>query len=149
MNNLNIAQFQEVAPVGKSPNRVTWLPADAVAVLSARFFDRETCIDWFLARCYPDGPVCPRCGGAITSEAQLKRWRELLRLQCPHCAKKIKATIGTPLAEAHLDPRGLFVILAMLGLGVEVEAVAQIAGVTPATVRTWRDKVLALAEVGR
>ncbi len=149
MNEIKIAQFHEVTEVEGAPARVTWLPVDALVVLSDRFFDRETCIDWFLDRCYPAGPACPRCGGAITSEAQLKRWRELMRLQCPHCAKKIKATIGTVLAESHLDPRGLFVILALLGLGVELDAVARVAGVSPATVRNWREKVLALAEVGR
>lgn len=149
MSDLNISQFQEVAAVDGDNAPLTWLPADAVAALSDRFFDRETCVDWFLGRCYPDGPVCPRCGGAITSEAQLKRWRALLRLQCPHCARKIKATIGTPLAESHLDPRGLFIILTLLGLGVELDAVARVAGVSPATVRNWREKVLALAEVSR
>jgi len=144
-----MAQFREVAKVDTSGGRVSWLPADVVAELSDQFFDAETCADWFLQRCYPCGPTCPRCGGVITGERAVARWRSLQRLTCTHCGRKVKATTGTLLQEAHLDPRQLFIILAMLGLGADPSDVARIVGVTPATVLAWRDKVIALAEVGQ
>lgn len=142
-----MSQFQEVAKVDAFDGRVSWLPDDVAAELSDRFFDAETCADWFLDRCYPDGPACPRCGGSITGDRAVTRWRSLQRLTCPHCGRKVKATTGTILQEAHLDPRQLFVLLSMLGLGADPADVARIVGVTPATVVTWRDKVIALAEV--
>ncbi|MGE4544187.1 MAG: hypothetical protein AB7D06_08760 [Pedobacter sp.] len=143
-----MASFQEVAKVDTVRGRVSWLPPDVVAELSDRFFDAQTCTDWFLARCYPQGPACPRCGSAITGERAIDRWRSLQRLTCTSCQRKIKATTGTLLQEAHLDPRQLFVLLSMLGLGADPAAVARVIGVTAATVLAWRDKVVALAEVG-
>lgn len=142
-----MAGFQEVAKVEESGGQSSWLPADVVDELSDRFFDASTCADWFLSRCYPQGPVCPRCGGAITAERALNRWRSLQRLTCPNCRRKIKATSGTLLQEAHLDPRQLFVLLSLLGLGADPVAVGRVIGVTAATVLAWRDKVIALAEV--
>ncbi len=142
-----MASFQGVAKVEESAGLPTWLPDDVAAELSDRFFDAETCTDWFLTRCYPDGPTCPRCGGAITGERALARWRRLQRLTCPHCLRKIKATTGTLLQEAHLDPRGLFILLSLLGLGVDPYDVAGVIGVTPATVLNWKAKVIALVEV--
>ena len=140
-------QFREVAKVEASSGRASWLPPDVVADLSDRFFDAQTCTDWFLARCYPQGPTCPRCGVEITGDRALSRWRALQRLTCPSCQRKIKATTGTLLQEAHLDPRQLFVLLSMLGLGADPADVARVIGVTAATVVAWRDKVIALAEV--
>lgn len=144
-----MSSFQGVAKVEESAGLPTWLPDDAVAVLSDRFFDAEACTDWFLSRCYPDGPACPRCGGAITGERALARWRRLQRLTCPHCQRKIKATTETLLQEAHLDPRGLFILLSLLGLGADPAAVAQVLDVTAATVLSWKAKVIALAEVSQ
>ena len=142
-----MAQFREVANSDGLQGPVSWLPDDVVAELSARFFDADTCTDWFLGRCYPGGPTCPRCGAPITGERALARWRALQRLTCPHCGRKVKATTGTLLQEARIDPRQLFIALSMLGLGADPAAIARIVGVTPATVLTWRDKVRALAEV--
>jgi|LGOV01.1.fsa_nt_gb transposase-like protein len=142
-----MTEIQGVAEIEEAAARLTWLPGEVAGLLSDRFFDAETCADWFLARCYPDGPACPRCGGAITGERALARWRRMQRLTCPHCQRKVKASTGTLLQESHLDPRGLFVLLSLLGLGVDPSDVAQVLGVTAATVLTWRDKVIALAEV--
>lgn len=142
-----MAQLQVVAKVESLAGRVSWLPADVATEISDRFFDAETCTDWFLSRYYPQGPTCPRCGGAITGDRALARWRSLKRLTCSHCGRKIKATTGTILQEAHIDPRQLFVLLSMLGVGADPAEVARMVGVTPATVLAWRDKVIALAEV--
>jgi transposase-like protein len=142
-----MSHFQGVEKVEVASGRMPWLPADVAAELSDRFFDAQICADWFLDRCYPDGPACPRCGERITSERVLARWRSLQRLTCPHCGRKVKATTGTILQEAHIDPRQLFIILSMLGIGADPADVARIVGVTPATVLAWRDKIIALAEV--
>lgn len=142
-----MASFQGVAKGETAVCRSTWLPMDAVSVLSDRFFDAETCADWFLSHSYPDGPACSRCGAAITGDRALARWRSLQRLTCPSCQRKIRATSGTLLQESHLDPRGLFILLSLLGLGVDPGAVAQVLDVTTATVLSWKSKVIALAEV--
>jgi len=144
-----MSKFRGVAEVERPSGPVTWLPADAVAVLSAAFFDAAACTDWFLERCYPDGPRCPRCGFHITGQRAQVRWRELKRITCQSCERKIKATNGTLLQESHLDPRQLFILLSLLGLGVEPAAVARVVGVTQTTILNWRDKVIALAEVAQ
>jgi|LGOV01.1.fsa_nt_gb transposase-like protein len=124
----------------------SWLPEKIAELLAVRFFDEQQCAGWFLRRYYPAGPVCPRCGGAITDEHTAERWAQLKRINCPHCRRQVKATHGTLLHEAQLSPRQLFVLLSLVGIGADLDTVARAAGVTTATVKAWRDKVIALAE---
>jgi len=144
-----MSSFQGVTNIAEAETFPTWHPQEVGELLTARFFDDVVCTDWFLRRCYPNGAQCPRCGAALTDERILGRWRAFTRVTCPSCRRKIKATAGTILHESQLSPRQLFILLALLGIDVDLDTVARVVGITVATVKAWRDKVIVLAEVSQ
>lgn len=144
-----MSELQQVTKHDGMPDPRAWLPESAAEVLSERFFDEQTCIDWFLSRAHPNGPRCPLCGGAITGDRLLATWRALKRLDCPQCRHKVSATTGTILHGLRFSPRTLFMAMALLGAGASLSYVARALNVNRDTVRALRDKVLALVEVNR
>jgi transposase-like protein len=56
-----------------------------------RFFsDPEICIQYFAARRWPEGPVCPKCGGKSHYYLTSRRlWK------CKACAKQFSVKVGT------------------------------------------------------
>lgn len=124
------------------------IPGEVLAVLTAKFFAEETCNEWFFRRYYPQGPCCPECQAPILSEKSLQNFHLLRRFTCPRCGSQPRATHGTVLQHSPLTPRELILLAALCGWGVEHREIGRILGIAPETVRAWRDKFAALAEVG-
>ncbi|MFA5517381.1 MAG: hypothetical protein WDA20_13975 [Desulfuromonadales bacterium] len=137
--------FESIELAAKLPGGI---PAEVLAVISARFFSEDACTKWFFDRYYPDGPRCPECRAPIVSERSLQSFRALRRFTCSGCGKQPRATHGTVLQNSSLSPRSLMLLAAMCGWGIEHREIARVIGIAPDTVREWRDKFAALAEVG-
>lgn len=50
---------------------------------------------------WPDGPVCPHCGGRRVARVHSRRARVGLR-RCLQCRKEFRVTVGTTLARSHV-----------------------------------------------
>jgi len=123
------------------------IPQEAREAFSADFLDDEYCRQWFLSRYYPDGPRCPECKAPI-SKRSLQNFRSLRRFTCGSCGTQPRATKGTVLQDSPFTPKELFLLAVLIDLDVDDRQIARIVDVSKETVRTWREKFSALAEVG-
>src|SRR5438067_9627860 len=56
-----------------------------------RFGDEAACAQYLAAARWPDGFVCPGCGGGKAWRLQTKAWT----YECTHCARQTSVTAGT------------------------------------------------------
>lgn len=68
-----------------------------------RFAEEEACYEYLMQSRWPDGIVCPRCGG-------LAFWRRAKRMlfQCRGCGYELSPTAGTLLQDTHMPIREWF-----------------------------------------
>lgn len=128
---------------------VQGLLAEVPKVMSAKFLDEKECIRWWIDRCYPGGPECPRCKAAITNERALQSFHELSRLICGNCGQQFRATKGTLLEGAQLTPSELFLFCMMIGLKASNDQIAATLQLHIGTVIGWRDRIAIFDEVHR
>ena len=142
MNNSAVLANDEARPVVAGS-----FPEAAAAAFHAGLLCRDECLELVAGRLHQEGPACPECGASIESAAARKRWQRFERLQCSDCGKWFTAATGTWLAGAKLDPRQVFLLAALLELGIDPDLVARVVGASLVTVRYWRDKFRILSEV--
>ena len=75
------------------------------AAFEARFADDAACAAHLSARRWPEGFVCPACGGAKGWELKGKRFT----WECAGCGKQTSVTAGTVMHRSHLSLRTWFV----------------------------------------
>lgn len=74
------------------------------AALEARFPDDAACAAHLFARRWPEGFVCPACGGTKGWELKGKRFT----WECAACARQTSVTAGTIMHRSHLPLRTWF-----------------------------------------
>ena len=57
----------------------------------SRFPDEAACVEYLFAARWPEGFVCPACGGGKAWPLQTKAWT----WECAHCSKQTSVTAGT------------------------------------------------------
>ena len=67
-----------------------------MSVLSAaHFHDEQAAYDVVEARLWPNGPVCPHCGGADRTYALKGASTRIGVRKCGHCRKQFTVKVGT------------------------------------------------------
>jgi transposase-like protein len=107
--------------------------------------DDAACLRLLLRLHYPSGPRCPRCGSADINTSSERFWSGG-RFTCRACRQKSSPTRGTIL-RGNLTAGQIVTLAALLSFGVGHTVIAAAAGVKSETVRAWRDKFAALAEI--
>ncbi len=74
----------------------------ASALSAPEFHSEQAAYEWVEARLWPNGPVCPHCGGVGRAYAlKGKRTRIGLR-KCGHCRKQFTVKVGTVFEDSHV-----------------------------------------------
>ena len=116
-------------------------PEAVLKAFTVECLREDACCDYILKTLHPDGAHCPACGMRLEDETTVKNFWELKRCECKVCNRWFSATIGTILHNSQLDMRQFFVLATFLPLGMPVEEVARIVGISPGTVRLWKIKL--------
>src|SRR5215211_7774425 len=78
----------------------------AKSVLEAKCFKDETAAyAWAEARVWPEGPVCPHCGGFDSISKMKGRSTRIGAYKCYHCRKPFTVKVGTVLESSHVSMR--------------------------------------------
>lgn len=96
-----------------------------------RFPDDVSCWAHLEAAHWPEGPVCPACGGTRSHEAGRPHYR-----RCTACRKKFTAAHSTPFEGTHLPLRVWFTVLYLIAAsskGVSSIKLGQHLGITQKT----------------
>lgn len=107
---------------------------------SPAVLDERICREWLLSVLHPGGAVCPGCGAVITSEKQLKTWRNLGRVSCGSCEKFFTAATGTILQGSKLDIRAVYSLALLFGFKVPIAQVARALTLSYSTVENWHSR---------
>jgi predicted RNA-binding Zn-ribbon protein involved in translation (DUF1610 family) len=67
----------------------------------ATFSDDAACAEWLAKRRWPDGFVCPSCGGLKGWKLEAKPWT----WECAECGRQTSVTAGTMMHRTHLPLR--------------------------------------------
>jgi transposase-like protein len=125
--------------------------------LEQRFSTEEACVEYLASLRWPDGWVCPRCGGAKAWSIRRHRWR------CDHCRYEMSVTAATIFQDSHLPLtiwfRAMWQISSqkngisalglqrVLGLGSYKTAWAMLHKLRRAMIRPDRDRLDGVVEV--
>lgn len=120
----------------------TFSPEAVLKAFTVQCLREDACRDYILKTLHPDGAHCPECGSTLESEATIRNFWEMRRCQCQVCNKWFTATTRTILHNSQLDMRQFFVLATFLPIGMPIEEIARIAGISPGTVRLWKLKLL-------
>jgi transposase-like protein len=72
---------------------------------AAHFHDEQAAYDYLEARIWPNGPVCPHCGG-VDRIGKLKGKSTRMGVwKCYQCRKPFRATVGTVFEASHIPLR--------------------------------------------
>src|SRR6202162_2808618 len=73
------------------------------SVLSDKHFHNEqAAYDFVEARVWPNGPVCPHCGGVERISAVTGKTARAGLKRCGQCKKQFRATVGTVFESSHI-----------------------------------------------
>ena len=73
------------------------------SILSSRHFhDEEDAYTYLEARIWPDGPVCPHCGGTERISKMQGKATRIGLYKCYACRKQFRATVGTVFESSHV-----------------------------------------------
>jgi transposase-like protein len=76
------------------------------AVLDAkRFHDEEAAFAYLEARVWPEGPVCPHCGGTDRISKMRGKSTRIGVYKCYQCRKPFRVTVGTVFEASHVPLR--------------------------------------------
>ena len=106
----------------------------AKSALSSRFFhDEAAAYEWLEGIVWPDGPVCPHCGGVDRITAVGGKTARVGLKRCLQCKKQFRVTVGTVFESSHV-PLNLWLQTAHLicssKKGMSSMQVSRILGVT-------------------
>src|SRR5262245_48509339 len=77
-----------------------------LVTLAQRFSTEDKAREYLEALRWPNGPACPRCGGAepyrLTPKATSKRPGRAGLLKCRACRKQFTVTVGTIFEDSHI-----------------------------------------------
>ncbi len=74
-----------------------------MSVLSAKHFhDEEAAFAWVEARVWPEGPVCPHCGGFERIGKMGGKSTRLRTYKCYQCRKPFTVKVGTVFESSHV-----------------------------------------------
>src|SRR6476661_3160285 len=74
-----------------------------MSVLSAaHFHDEQAAYDVVEERLWPNGPVCPHCGGADRAYALKGASTRIGVRKCGHCRKQFTVKVGTIFEDSHV-----------------------------------------------
>lgn len=102
------------------------------------FDSEEKCIEHLANLRWPDGPVCPSCGGF----KQISYLKTQLRWRCGNCKKKFSVRIGTIFEKSRLPLRKWFMAISLLASntkGISSHQLARDIGVTTKTACRLRE----------
>jgi transposase-like protein len=73
------------------------------SVLSAKHFhDEGAAYKYLESRLWPDGPVCPHCGGFERISKMRGKATRVGLYKCYHCRKQFRVTVGTVFESSHV-----------------------------------------------
>ena len=76
------------------------------SVLNAKHFhDEEAAFAYLEARLWPEGPVCPHCGGVERIGKMRGKSTRVGVYKCYQCRKPFRATVGTVFEASHVPLR--------------------------------------------
>lgn len=74
-----------------------------MSVLNAKHFQNEAAAyKWVEARVWPNGPVCPHCGGADRAYALKGKTTRIGLMKCGACRKPFTVKVGTIFEDSHV-----------------------------------------------
>ena len=75
----------------------------AKSALSAKHFhDEEAAYAWIEGRLWPQGPVCPKCGGVERISKMKGKSTRLGLYKCYQCRQPFRVTVGTVFEKSHI-----------------------------------------------
>src|SRR5262245_13350333 len=77
----------------------------ADVISNPRFHDEQSAYDWVEAHLWPDGPVCPRCGGLDRNTKLRGKSTRIGVYKCKDCRKPFTVKIGTIFEDSHIPMR--------------------------------------------
>ncbi len=76
------------------------------SVLDAKHFhDEEAAFAYLEARLWPNGPICPHCGGVERISKMAGKSTRIGVYKCYQCRKPFRVTVGTVFASSHVPLR--------------------------------------------
>lgn len=76
------------------------------SILDAKaLHDEASAYAWIEARLWPDGPVCPHCGGSERISKMKGKSTRIGTYKCYHCRKPFTVKIGTIFEDSHVPMR--------------------------------------------
>jgi transposase-like protein len=79
-----------------------------------RFQDEQAAYDWVEAQLWPDGAVCPRCGGLNRNTKLKGKSTRIGVYKCKDCRKPFTVKIGTIFEDSHIPMRLWLQAIALL-----------------------------------
>jgi transposase-like protein len=79
-----------------------------------RFQDEQAAYDWVEAHLWPDGPVCPRCGGLDRITKLQGKSTRIGVYKCRDCRKPFTVKVGTIFEDSHIPMRMWLQAIALL-----------------------------------
>jgi len=79
-----------------------------------RFQDEQAAYDWVEAHLWPDGPVCPRCGGLDRITKLQGKSTRIGTYKCKDCRKPFTVKVGTIFEDSHIPMRMWLQAIALL-----------------------------------
>ena len=67
-----------------------------------RFWDEQAAYDWVETHLWPNGPVCPRCGGLDRNTKLQGKSTRIGTYKCKDCRKPFTVKIGTIFEDSHI-----------------------------------------------
>ena len=69
------------------------------------FHDEDKAREWLEARVWPNGPVCPHCGGVDRISKMGGKSTRVGTYKCYQCRKPFRVTVGTVFESSHVPLR--------------------------------------------
>src|SRR5271170_410261 len=69
------------------------------------FYDEQAAYDWVEARVWPQGPICPHCGGVDSLSKMKGKSTRIGTYKCCQCRKPFTVKVGTVFEASHIPMR--------------------------------------------
>ena len=79
-----------------------------------RFLNEQAAYDWVEAHLWPNGPVCPRCGGLDRNTRLKGKSTRIGVYKCKDCRKPFTVKVGTIFEDSHIPMRMWLQAIALL-----------------------------------
>ncbi|MFA5955858.1 IS1595 family transposase [Hyphomicrobium sp.] len=99
-----------------------------------RFHDEQAAYDWVEAHLWPEGPVCPKCGGKHDRVTKLQGKSTRIGVyKCKDCRKPFTVKVGTIFEDSHIPLRMWLQAIALLAAskkGISSNQLHRMLGIT-------------------